>query len=252
MAPACPSCSRTVRLSHRAGEERCCRRCYDQDQLQACSRCRQPAMVASRTAAGEPVCAGCFRQDPANHSQCANCGRTALTVRRDDGSDWCRRCYRAPLATCSACGHEKPCHLASAGTPRCEHCSRLLRHAPCGRCGHDRAVWTRTADGQPLCGSCSRPAYSLFSVRQHPNRRRAAPRRTGLRDLLPQAPGLVPALHRMRDHRTALPPRALHPLRQPPAPPQPAGRRPRRTPSARRSRSATSSPPATRPGSWSG
>jgi hypothetical protein len=156
VAPACPSCGRTVRLSHRAGEQRCCRRCYDQDHLQACSRCRQPAMVASRTAAGEPVCAGCFRQDPANHGQCASCGRTALTVRRDDGSDWCRRCYRAPLATCSACSHEKPCHLTSAGTPRCEHCSRLLRHAPCDRCGRDRAVWTRTADGQPLCGSCSR------------------------------------------------------------------------------------------------
>jgi hypothetical protein len=156
VAPACPSCGRAVRLSHRRGEQRCCRRCYDQDQLQVCSRCLQPAMAASRTAAGEPVCAGCFRRDPANHGQCASCGRTALTVRRDDGSDWCRRCYRAPLATCSVCGHEKPCHLTSAGTPRCEHCSRLLRHAPCDRCGHDRAVWTRTADGQPLCGSCSR------------------------------------------------------------------------------------------------
>jgi hypothetical protein len=54
------------------------------------------------------------------------------------------------------CGREKPCHLASAGTPRCEHCSRRMRHVPCARCGHSRAVWTRTADGQPLCGSCSR------------------------------------------------------------------------------------------------
>ena len=27
---------------------------------------------------------------------------------------------------------------------------------PCARCGNSRAVWTRTADGQPLCGSCSR------------------------------------------------------------------------------------------------
>ena len=157
VAPACPSCGRAVRLSHRRGERRCCRRCYDQDQLQACSRCQQRTTVASRTAAGEPVCAGCFRQDPANHEQCANCGRTALTVRRDDGQAWCRRCYRAPLATCSVCGRQKPCHLTSAGTPRCEHCSRRIRHAPCARCGHSRAVWTRTADGQPLCGSCSRP-----------------------------------------------------------------------------------------------
>jgi hypothetical protein len=156
VAPDCPACGRTVRLSHRRGEQRCCRRCYDQDQLQVCSRCQQAAAVTSRTAAGEPVCAGCFRQDPANHEQCASCGRIALTVRRDDGQAWCRRCYRAPLATCSVCGRDKACHLTPAGTRRCEHCSRRMRHVPCGRCGHDRAVWTRTADGQPLCGSCSR------------------------------------------------------------------------------------------------
>jgi hypothetical protein len=64
VAPACPACGRTVRLSHRRGEQRCCRRCYDQDQLQVCSRCQQTSPVASRTAAGEPVCAGCFRHDP--------------------------------------------------------------------------------------------------------------------------------------------------------------------------------------------
>lgn len=156
VAPACPSCGRTVPLSFRRGAVRCCRRCYDQARLEDCSRCRQPAAVASRTAAGEPVCAGCFRRDPANHQQCAGCGRTALVIRRDDGRLWCRRCYRAPLATCSLCGREKPCYLASAGTPRCEHCSRRMRHVPCARCGHTRAVWTRTADGQPLCGSCSR------------------------------------------------------------------------------------------------
>ncbi len=156
VAPACPSCGRTVPLSHRRGAVRCCRRCYDQARSQVCSRCRQRAQVTSRTAAGEPVCASCFRQDPANHEQCANCGRTSLASRREDGHAWCRRCYRAPLAICTLCGREKPCHLASAGTPRCEHCPRRMRHAPCARCGHSRAVWTRTADGQPLCGSCSR------------------------------------------------------------------------------------------------
>ena len=31
-----------------------------------------------------------------------------------------------------------------------------MRRVPCARCGNSRAVWTRTADGQPLCGSCSR------------------------------------------------------------------------------------------------
>ena len=160
VAPACPSCGRTARLSHRRGEQRCCRRCYDQDQLQVCGRCQQRTHVASRTAAGQPVCASCFRQDPANHQRCANCGRTSLASRRDDGRLWCRRCYRAPLATCSLCGREKPCHLASTPAPRCENCSRRMRHVACARCGHSRAVRTRTADGQPLCGSCSRQRES--------------------------------------------------------------------------------------------
>jgi len=155
-APACPSCGQAVPLRFRLGEVRCCRRCYDRDRPGTCSRCGRAGDVASRTAAGDAVCSACFRRDPANHGQCSSCGRTALTVRRDDGTAWCRRCYRAPVSTCSLCGRDKPCYLAAAGTPRCEHCSRRMRHAPCARCGNSRAVWTRTADGRPLCGSCSR------------------------------------------------------------------------------------------------
>ena len=156
VAPSCPSCGQEVPLRFRLGEMRCCRRCYDRGRLGTCSRCGREAGVAGRTAAGDAVCSACFRRDPANHGQCGNCGRTALTVRREDGSAWCRRCYRGPAATCSLCGRDKPCYLVSAGTPRCEHCSRRMRRAPCARCGTSRAVWTRTADGQPLCGSCSR------------------------------------------------------------------------------------------------
>jgi hypothetical protein len=156
VAPACPSCRQAVPLRFRLGEVRCCRRCYDRDRLEICSRCGQASHIASRTPAGDAVCSACFRRDPANHEQCSNCGQTALTVRRDDGTAWCRRCYRVPVATCSLCGRDKPCYLVAAGTPRCEHCSRRMRHAPCARCGNSRAVWTRTADGQPLCGSCSR------------------------------------------------------------------------------------------------
>jgi len=145
-----------VPLSHRLGPARCCRRCYDQARLETCSRCQQPAQVASRSAAGEPVCSKCFRSDPANHDRCTTCGRTALAIRGEDGSLRCRRCYRPPLATCTLCGREKPCYLASSSTPRCENCSRQMRRVPCARCGHRRAVWARTTDGRPLCGSCSR------------------------------------------------------------------------------------------------
>jgi hypothetical protein len=168
VAPACPSCGRTVPLSHRRGAVRCCRRCYDQARLQTCTRCWQPAPVASRTPAGEPVCSRCFRSDPANHGQCTSCGRTALVIRGDDGSPRCRRCYRPPPATCTWCNLEKPCYLASSGTPRCENCSRQMRRLHCARCGRSRAVWTRTTDGQPLCGSCSRqrvPCTGCGSIR---------------------------------------------------------------------------------------
>jgi hypothetical protein len=63
VAPACPSCGRTVPLSSRRGETRCCRRCYDQGRLETCSRCGQPRQVTSRTADGDPVCGMCFRRD---------------------------------------------------------------------------------------------------------------------------------------------------------------------------------------------
>ena len=112
--------------------------------------------IASRTPAGDPVCSACFRRDPANHGQCSICGRTALTVRRDGRDRLVPPLLPGAARPCSLCGRDKPCYLVSAGTPRCEHCSRRMRHAPCARCGISRAVWTRTADGQPLCGSCSR------------------------------------------------------------------------------------------------
>lgn len=156
VAPACPSCGQTARLSHQRNGLRCCRRCYDHSGVQVCWRCQKRTPVASRTAAGEPVCNTCFRHDPANHRRCDTCGRTRLLIRNDEGQPQCRRCYRAPLATCALCGLDKPCHFASTNTPRCENCSRHLRHVPCSRCAKNRAVWSRTAKGEPLCGGCAR------------------------------------------------------------------------------------------------
>jgi hypothetical protein len=54
VAPACPSCGRTVALRYRIGGVRCCRRCYDQTRLEACSRCGRHTPVASRTITGKP------------------------------------------------------------------------------------------------------------------------------------------------------------------------------------------------------
>ena len=159
----------------------------------------RPTMSSAPTAGGPPLPSAATTGKP---------GAAAATGRR-----W-------PPA--QLCGREKPCHLTSAGTPRCEHCSRRMRHAPCARCGHSRAVWTRTADGQPLCGSCSRQRVPCSACGNTRTVAARLPARPALQHVLPQAPGIVPALHGMRDHRASLPPRALHPLRQPPAPPQPA------------------------------
>jgi hypothetical protein len=245
VVPACPSCGQEVPLRFRLGEVRCCRRCYDRGRLEACSRCGRVGDVASRTAAGDAVCSACFRRDPANHGQCSNCGRTALTVRRDDGTAWCRRCYRVPTATCSLCGRDKPCYLVSAGTPRCEHCSRQMRRVPCARCGNSRAVWARTADSQPLCGSCSRERVPCSTCGKT---RTVAAR-------LPRAPCAARATartrHRSSPARTAGPPNASTTTGCAPAAP-PASTCSACSPTTRAActrtprRSTTSWPPATR------
>ena len=156
VAPLCPSCGRATRLSHQLAGVRCCRRCYDQDKLQDCHRCHRRTHVTSRTTTGEPVCVNCFRSDPANHEQCTGCGRIRPIIHRDHARVFCHRCWRGPITTCSLCGHNKPCYFADTDTPRCENCSRQLRRIPCSRCGKQQPAWSRTAEGQPLCGSCGR------------------------------------------------------------------------------------------------
>lgn len=155
IAPACPSCGRSVRLSHQRDGLRCCRRCYDETQHDVCSRCHRERSVVSRTQSGEALCGSCFRSHTANHEPCTRCGHTRLIVHRDHDQALCRACFRAHVAVCSLCGKEKPCHFASTAAPRCENCSRKLRRIPCSRCGACSPVWSRTQDGQPLCNSCT-------------------------------------------------------------------------------------------------
>lgn len=154
--PSCPFCNRSQPLNFQRDALRCCRRCYDQSRNQACSRCGTVRAVASRTSSGSPVCTPCFRQDPDNHETCSRCGRKDRVTKPDGGLALCRRCHRLPTAGCSICGLQKPCHFAGTDNPRCEHCSRMVKATDCSNCGKLRGVWTRTLDGQPLCGECSR------------------------------------------------------------------------------------------------
>ena len=138
VAPACPSCGRTVALRYRIGGVRSCRRCYDQTRLEVCSRCGRPTPVASRTTTGKPVCINCFNADTANHGRCDSCGRSRPVFHRDgDGRALCRRCWRAPTVRCSICGLAKPCHFADTDTPRCEKTFLM----PSSRPGYGADAW---------------------------------------------------------------------------------------------------------------
>jgi hypothetical protein len=186
VAPNCPSCGRTVALTHQREGMRCCRRCYDQATSTPCSRCQRRKPTAARTSTGAPICTNCYRTDPANHGPCAECGRVAQVYRHGDDRPLCRRCFRAPTATCSICGKNKPCMFAASDQPRCESCTRRIRKAPCATCGKTLPVWSRTADGQSLCNNCA--------VRREPCRDCGRTRKVVGRD--PEGQPLCPACYR--------------------------------------------------------
>jgi hypothetical protein len=222
VAPACPSCGQAVPLRFRLGEVRCCRRCYDRDRLETCSRCGRAGDIASRTAAGDPVCSECFRRDPANHGQCSNCGRTALTVRRDDGDRLVppllpgagRHLLALRPGQALLPGRRRHPALRALLTPDAPRPVRPLRHQP-GRMDAHRRRPAAMRFLQPAAGA-------VQYVRQDPYRRRPASRGTLVQHVLPQGPGIVAALHRLRGHRASLPSRIVHPLRLPRAPARPA------------------------------
>lgn len=59
---------------------------------------------------------------------------------------------RAPA--CGACGREMELKYRVDGGRMCLRCFRHHTAKPCARCGKTAPVATRTADGQPLCGTC--------------------------------------------------------------------------------------------------
>lgn len=159
VAPPCPSCDRSVPLRFQRDGLRCCRSCYSRAEHASCCVCGRVAAVCSRTADGRPVCGACFKRDHANHEVCDRCGRAGQVYRRATlpGSPrLCRRCYRAPIAVCTICGHRKPCLFADTGQARCENCTRRMHPVACSRCGNRLPVAARTSDGAPLCRNCIR------------------------------------------------------------------------------------------------
>jgi len=162
--PPCPFCDRAIALTKVREQMRCCRRCYDQHRTQACARCGVERPVASRNATGAPLCRGCHNQQPENQAACPGCGEQARLFRLGGKEPRCRRCQRAPIATCALCGRTKACYFADTSAPRCEPCSsKLLRRERCSLCSKVQIVRTRTTDGAPICNDCGRPKATCRS-----------------------------------------------------------------------------------------
>jgi uncharacterized protein YidB (DUF937 family) len=158
--PACGSCQRVVRLYRRIDGLWCCRNCVAKTRAQPCARCGTVREAAARDEHGQPLCASCLVSDPANHEECAGCGRLRpVNVRTPDGP-LCPACRPWEVLTCSICGQHAPCVISKAtGKPWCRACKQ--RWARCARCGTMAPVRGGTA-GAPLCSTCAVPGAEFW------------------------------------------------------------------------------------------
>ena len=102
---ACAACGRTgLPLTHGdAGPV--CPRCRAWQLAAACSGCGRIKPVATRSAAGQPLCEVCRRRTGRGSRRCGSCGKTAPVAVRGRGGqpDICVNCYRMPEAVCAVC-----------------------------------------------------------------------------------------------------------------------------------------------------
>jgi len=154
--PQCPFCFREAPLRSALDDLRCCNRCWSRRRSRGpCARCRQERHLTNFHGTGERLCTGCIEQDPANHHQCTRCRRLNFITHRDGEVMLCRRCYRAPTATCASCGHLRQCDRIRTGSPICGTCAGKQRaKESCSRCHRLRLVQIRTELGEPICSVC--------------------------------------------------------------------------------------------------
>jgi uncharacterized protein YidB (DUF937 family) len=158
--PACGRCQRVVRLYRRIDGLWCCRNCVAKTRAQPYARCGTAREAAARDEHGQPLCGSCLVSDPANHEECAGCGRLRpVNVRTPDGP-LCPACRPWEVLTCSICGQQAPCVISKAtGRPWCRACKQ--RWARCARCGAMAPVRGGTADA-PLCSTCAVPGAEFW------------------------------------------------------------------------------------------
>lgn len=155
--PACAICGRTGRPLIRVGTAGLCGRCRAHQLARPCSACGRVRVVVKKGGDGTPLCFSCA---PRAERVCARCGRLGVIARRaqDGEGEICDRCFRPPLATCSACGRRKPCHFVATGRPICASCSPRAE-AACAHCGATRPPTANWPEG-PVCEPCYRAALS--------------------------------------------------------------------------------------------
>lgn len=150
----CAQCGEDRPLPSVLNGHRVCQRCYKKARAQACSSCGKTRDIAQRLPDGAGICQVCRRRRPDAMGQCITCGETRTIGFRSAEGPVCIQCrFQAAVDVCHKCGVHAPCRFA--GTPRaiCEACRRTLH--PCIRCGKERIVSTRDANGNPICHSCA-------------------------------------------------------------------------------------------------
>jgi hypothetical protein len=153
-AGGCAACGRTGLPLTRSRPGAVCPRCRAWQLAAACSACGRIKPVATRTAAGQPLCEVCRRRAGRGSRRCGSCGKTApIAVRGRGGQpDICVNCYKMPEAVCAVCGRRRECNFAATSHPVCPSCSPKAT-ATCARCGQDRPPQARWPEG-PVCDPC--------------------------------------------------------------------------------------------------
>jgi hypothetical protein len=205
--PACGRCDRVVPLYRRVEGLWCCRNCVAKTRTRPCSRCGTVKEPAARDEHGQPICPDCLVSDPANHEECAQCGRKRRVGTRTPDGPLCLSCRPWPVLACSICGREAPCAISKAtGKPWCRACKQ--RWARCAQCGTMAPVRGGTA-GAPLCSACTVPGAEFWRTcpgcgqegRILLGQCRTCRLRKHLRDLLAGPDGMIsPALQALHDN----------------------------------------------------
>jgi hypothetical protein len=154
----CDLCGRTAQLARTGARDgpKLCGACSERERRpkRVCGRCGRRAAIALAQAADgtRDLCFACYNREP--RRVCGRCGElAAIHVRGRDGKpDLCQRCCRPPIARCSVCDRDRPCHYVDTDAPVCWSC-KPRRVAQCALCGRERPVKARSPLG-PLCGAC--------------------------------------------------------------------------------------------------